>query len=244
MQYLASQCLRLVTAVAFVATGAAATAADPDEENERVTPNSVSPDGRWECRRTEFDEAAADNEGDCAVVKAGTAEPVVKLPSYIGNVDRDEVCTVLWAPDSQRFAYNYRAGGRYETTSVYQLRDGQWEELRSLEADETSKPLNRAQTAQLRKHKLPVDTHRRRIWDTWEVTRWADARTAMLYVYSNEAVTTKDGEGDMVDLAAHFLFTIRFDERGNWRVIKSHQMSAKEVEARNAASDGDNTLEE
>ena len=71
-----------------------------------------------------------------------------------------------------------------------------------------------------------------------------DARTAILYVYSNEAVTTDNGEGDMVDLAAHFLFTIRFEDRGNWRVIKSHQMSEKEVEARNAASEADDDAEE
>ena len=163
-------------------------------------------------------------------MRAGTKRPAVELPSHVGaDADPDEVCTVLWAPDSKRFAYNYRAGGRYQTTSVYQLRSGKWTELRSLEADETSEPLNRAQTAQLRKHRLPKDSYRRRIWDSWEITRWADARTAILYAYSSEAVTRQDGDGEMVDLAAHFLFTIRFDERGNWRVIESHKMSKKEI---------------
>ena len=48
----------------------------------------------------------------------------------------------------------------------------------------------------------------------------------------------------VVDLTADFLFTIRFDEQGNWKVIKSHQMSTKEVDARNAASARANQAEQ
>jgi hypothetical protein len=246
MRHLARD-LKILTVVALLATGPVGNARDPEEGDDRVTPNSASPDGKWVCRRPEIDEAAAQNgvSSDCAIVRAGTTKPVVELPLYVGaGVDSDKVCKVLWAPDSKRFAYNYRAGGRYESTNVYQLRDGKWSELRSLEADETSQPLKRVQTAQLRKHKLPEDTYRRRIWDTWEVTRWADAHTAILYVYSIKTVTLKEGDDEMADLAAHFLFTIRFDDRGKWRVIKAHQMSAKEVKARDAASERDNKVEE
>jgi len=234
--------LRLSSVTALLAAGVMCASAD-----DRVTASASSPDKQWECRRTEIDQAAAENgvSSDCAIVRAGTTKPVVELPLHVGaSADPDEVCAVLWAPDSKRFAYNYRAGGRYQTTNVYQLRDGKWTELRSLEADETSEPLDGVQTAQLRKHKLPKDTRRRRIWDTWEVTRWADARTAILYVFSNEAATAENGDGEMVDLAAHFLFTIRFDERGNWRVIRTHQMSEKEVEERNAPKDTDDAREE
>jgi hypothetical protein len=29
---------------------------------------------------------------------------------------------------------------------------------------------------------------------------------------------------------AHFLVTLKFDEAGNWKIIKTHRMSDKEVE--------------
>ena len=234
------ECFKLLAVTALVVVAVMCASADAG-----VMAKARSPDKKWECRRTKIDEAAAGNGSECAVVRAGTTKPVVELPSHEGaNVDPDEVCTVLWAPDSKRFAYNYGAGGRYGTTNVYQLRDGKWTELRSLEADETSEPLDRAQTKQLREHKLPEDTRRRRIWNSWEVTKWADARTAILYVFLREAATPQNGDGETLDLAAHFLFTIRFDERGNWRVIKTHQMSRKEVKAWNASSERDDTVEE
>jgi hypothetical protein len=48
----------------------------------------------------------------------------------------------------------------------------------------------------------------------------------------------KKGEEENVDLTAHFLFTIRFDDHGNWKVIKSHRMSDKEVETAKRVSGG------
>jgi hypothetical protein len=33
------------------------------------------------------------------------------------------------------------------------------------------------------------------------------------------------------DLVANFLFTLKFDAAGNWRIVKIHQMSDKEAEA-------------
>jgi len=31
-------------------------------------------------------------------------------------------------------------------------------------------------------------------------------------------------------LEAGFLFTLKFDDTGNWKIIKAHQMSKKELE--------------
>ena len=234
MRQIAYSCVRLFAAAAFLVSAAVCLSAD-----EWVIPDSASPDGKWECRRTEIDEAMAEKgvDTDRAIVRAGTTERVVELPLTVGGQGNDEPC-VLWAPDSKRFAYNLRAGGRYNTTQVYQLRNGKWIELRSLESEETTAPLDRVQTAQLRKLGVPKDSHRRRIWDTWEVRRWIDARTAMLYVHSVETVLVKKKEEEeIVELAAHFLFTIRFDERGNWKIIKSHRMSDKEVEEQNAPAE-------
>jgi hypothetical protein len=170
----------------------------------------------------------------------------VELPLHVGGSDAaDKEASIVWAPDSKRFAYNFRAGGRYETTQVYQLTNGRWKELRSLESKATSAPLKRVQTAQLAELKLPKDTYRRRIWDTWEVTKWENAHTAILHANSIETVVVvKDGEEDLQELAAHFLFTIRFDEQGNWRVIKSHEMSAKEIQEREQPNHGSSNPED
>jgi hypothetical protein len=34
---------------------------------------------------------------------------------------------------------------------------------------------------------------------------------------------------------ADLLFTLKFDESGNWKIVETHQMSAKEVEKEDAA---------
>ena len=62
---------------------------------------------------------------------------------------------VVWAPDSKRFAFNYRAGSHHYTTALFQLRSNKWVPLRSPEAHDTSKPLERAIEAQLRELGLP-----------------------------------------------------------------------------------------
>ena len=36
-------------------------------------------------------------------------------------------------------------------------------------------------------------------------------------------------------LMAIFLFTLKFDTEGNWKIVKTHQMSDKEVEKDDAA---------
>ena len=225
---------RILLGAGVIAFASVCMSGDP-----RMIPDSASPDGKWVCRRTEIDESAAENGVDSTlgIVRAGTKKVAVELPISLGSNDAD--VNIIWAPDSKRFAYNFRAGGRYNTTQVYQLRDGKWVELESLESEETSEPLNRVQSAELTKLGLPEDTHRRRIWDSWEVRKWNDARTAVLYTYSAETVMVKEkGEDELADLSAHFLFTIKFDERGNWKITKTHQMSEEEVEEQNKGRKG------
>jgi hypothetical protein len=131
---------------------------------------------------------------------------------------------VVWAPDSKRFALNYRIDNPRidcETVGFYQLRGDKWVALRS-PADVGSEL---AQLVQLAKEQLPKSAHERRIWrsqpqgDILKVRQWADANTAIVYAYS-----------DWHELRAGFLFTLKFDESGNWKIIKTHQMSKKELE--------------
>ena len=53
-----------------------------------------------------------------------------------------------------------------------------------------------------------------------KVHQWVDSNTAILY------------GGLEVDEAfgAHFLLTLKFDEAGNWKIIKTQRLSLKEAE--------------
>jgi hypothetical protein len=59
-----------------------------------------------------------------------------------------------------------------------------------------------------------------REWDELKLREWTDANTAILYAPCH---------GRSSDLPAAFLLTIRFDDVGNWKIIKAHQMSKKEL---------------
>ena len=83
-------------------------------------PSSVSPDKKWEYRP---DESAP------KIVKAGTHEVALDLSDQpAGN--GFSFATVIWAPDSKRFAFNY-GQGRTHATSLYQLRGDEWITLKA-----------------------------------------------------------------------------------------------------------------
>jgi hypothetical protein len=153
--------------------------------------------------------------------RSGETFQKVELANLPGVYTTQEV---VWAPDSKRFALNYRIDNpriNCETVGFYQLRGDKWVALRS-PADVGSEL---AQLVQLAKEQLPKSAHERRIWrsqpqgDILKVRQWADANTAIVYAYS-----------DWDELRAGFLFTLKFDKSGNWKIIKTHQMSKKELE--------------
>jgi len=132
---------------------------------------------------------------------------------------------VVWAPDSKRFGLNYMMDNRKincQTVAFYQLRGDKWVALRSPVKDETSQL---AQLVQLAKEQSPKNANERRIWrsrpeeNTLKVREWIDADTAIVYAYS-----------DWDELKAGFLFTLKFDKSGNWKIVKTHQMSKEELE--------------
>ena len=188
----------------------------------------LSPDKQWEYQ--------FDGDQKTVIVKAGTNETVLDLSENVPPQFAKDA-TLLWTPDSKRFAINYRAGGRWNTTALYQLRADQWVALRSPEANEIYEALNRAKAAQLKKLHLPKSTYQRRIWDTTQLRSWTDADTAILFASSDRSVmfnkdlSVNENREDTGDLVAGFLFTLKFDARGNWKIVKTHQMSDKEMEA-------------
>jgi len=154
-------------------------------------------------------------EGSDAYFRNGETFRKVELPkndAYYSNV--------VWAPNLKRFAFNlyYRLTNR-TTVAFYQLRNDKWVTLQS-PVDEASK---HTQLAQLAKKYSPKNTYRKgdssAESDSLEARRWTDANTVILFAHS---------EHDEGEAAA--LFTLKFDEAGNWKIVKMHRLSAKELE--------------
>jgi hypothetical protein len=128
---------------------------------------------------------------------------------------------VVWAPDLKRFAFNlgFRTGTVGEAVAFYQLRDNKWVALQS-PVDEASE---HTQLAQLARKYSPKNTYRKGdpspVSDILKVRSWTDANTAILYAHS---------EGEKGEAAA--LFTLKFDEAGNWKIVKMQRLSKKELE--------------
>jgi hypothetical protein len=126
----------------------------------------------------------------------------------------------VWAPNLKRFAFNlgYRTGKVGEAVAFYQLRDNKWVAMQS-PVDEASK---RTQLAQLARKYSPRNAYRKEgsspVSDGLRVRNWTDANTATLYAYS------EDNAGE-----AAALFTLKFDDAGNSKIVKMHRMSGKEL---------------
>jgi hypothetical protein len=188
---------------------------DPSGTPTTFASDWVSPDKQWEYECVEYPR----------IVKAGTTQLVLDLDQElkVNGPDR-RVADLLWAPDSKRFAFNYIAAHAhdttYETVALYQLRGDKWVALHS----PVDKASERAQLAQLAEKYLPKNSYRRRFLDsspeddTLTVRKWADANTAILYAYSQ----TDEEQGAV-------LFTMKFDAEGNWKIVKTHRLSKKEL---------------
>jgi hypothetical protein len=90
-------------------------------------------------------------------------------------------------------------------------------------------PSNRTQLVQLPKEHLSKNAYPRHaepFSDILVAREWTDANTATLYARSS---------WDGSDTEAAFLFTVKFDEEGNWKIVKTHQMSKKEMENEDGA---------
>lgn len=185
-------------------------------------PSSISPDKQWEYKSVQY----YDSECSAKIVKAGTTQSMLELDKDLemsGSESGD--ADILWAPDSKRFAFNYSPihahHTTYETVAFYQLRGDKWVALHS-PADDTS---DSPQLVQLLKGRLPKGFNPRHCAadrDILKVRNWADANTAILYL---PCYGRTSGE-----LGAGFLFTLKFDDAGNSKIVKAHQMSKKELE--------------
>jgi uncharacterized protein YecT (DUF1311 family) len=190
------------------------------EQTPSSSSGSVSPDKKWEYKCAEYglDQCAPE------IVKAGTTEVVLDLDEE-QEVHGPEArqAEVIWAPDSKRFAFNYSPLHAHHTVfqsvAFYQLRGDKWVALHSPAAEE-SKGVQLAQLGH-----LPKDFNLRRCApdrDVLKVRKWTDANTAILYAPCYGRTSN--------ELEAGFLFTLKFDDAGKWKIVDTRRMSKKELE--------------
>src|SRR5437764_11179736 len=202
---------------------AASEQAQPVSEPEQTlswSSDFVSDDKKWEYKCAEYglDECAPE------IVKAGTTEVALDLDEE-QEVHGPEArqAEVIWAPDSKRFAFNYSPLHAHHTVfqsvAFYQLRGDKWVALPSPPAEE-SKGVQLAQLGH-----LPKDFNPRRCVpdrDVLKVRKWADANTAIVYAPCYGRTSNV--------LEAGFLFTLKFDDAGKWKIVDTHRISRKELE--------------
>jgi uncharacterized protein YecT (DUF1311 family) len=194
-------------------------------------PSPVSPDKKWEYK------PATDNRGP-QIIKAGTSESAGDLSDDCDIGSCGDSASVLWAPDSKRFVF-YWGQGRTHHSSFYQLRVDHWESLKPPPEDELSERLHNDIAAQLKQKGQSEEKlekkglYLRFLWQDVKVDRWIDSNTALLYAGEHSIIARRDEPGEMSDgFGADFHFTLKFDDAGQWKIVKTRGMSEKEVEQR------------
>lgn len=152
------------------------------------------------------------------------------------NPAGEDSSPLVWAPDSIRFAITC-AGGKGSSTSVYHLRNGKWEAGEELgNGDEIMTRAGDIIEAKARKKGMPKNTflHMNR-W-TVEPQNWIDSSTLVVYAAMSEVAHRSNGEYAGVGYGTDLLLTLKFDDSGTWKIIKTHEMSAKEVKQTQSSS--------
>jgi hypothetical protein len=188
-------------------------AVSPAQEGKPEQQRSYSPDKKWEFRSD-------------TIVRAGATEPALQLSDKCGGAN-GECEPPLWSPDSKRFALNAPDQGRYQPTSFYQLNGDEWKELPP-PPDTIGDVLDKVIFARMKKMGLlPKKTPIRLISNPIRTIQWTDPDTALVYASDVEAV--KD-DPDRGFFEASFLFTLKFDQSGQCKIVKSQRLSDKERE--------------
>jgi len=200
------------------------------QEQKKPQARSVSPDGKWELRV-----GVAGEQDDFVIAKAGRDQPslVLSEEEYTDGLAealgrKPGYANIVWAPDSKRFAFNLQPGKGYQTAQFYQLDRDTWRKLDSLESNAaTTAPLDRSMARQKKELKQPL-------WPflaSWQVRKWIDSSTALLYAHRAETFEISD---ETKEMTASFFFTLKFDPAGKWEVIRTREMLPKGAGGLNA----------
>ncbi|MBV9878568.1 MAG: hypothetical protein JO025_27805 [Verrucomicrobia bacterium] len=175
---------------------------------------SISPDKKWT-----YQPDADPPE----IRKTGSDEVGVSFSDECGGGGCDSA-TIVWAPDSRRFAYGY-GHGRDHSTSLYQLDGNEWRPLKSLrDSNEILEAVERVLATQGAKKGLKRD--RLQLSEYYErVHNWIDSNTATVYVCDFERAEPEDQF-----FLVRLVFTLKFDQVGNWEIIRKRPMSDQEFD--------------
>ncbi len=162
------------------------------------------------------------------LVRSDREKPVIKLsdPENDGSL-KTKTGKLIWAPDSQRFAFNYQAGGKYYSCDLYKLTGTKWKKLPDLEkkAAAVRKLMARAKQKQLKEAGAesvnPIE-------DVWRVLRWIDNDTFEALAYSEGGVAMRDS-GEAASLITGVLFTVKCDNRGNWNITGTRELNEEDA---------------
>ena len=188
-------------------------AVSPAQEGKPEQQRSYSPDKKWEFRSD-------------TIVRAGATEPALQLSDKCGGAN-GECEPPLWSPDSKRYALNAPDQGRYQPTSFYQLNGDEWKELPP-PPDAISDVLDKVVFARMKKMGLlPKKTPIRLISNPIRTIEWTNPQYGAGLRIDVEAV--KD-DPDRGFFEASFLFTLKFDQSGQCKIVKSQRLSDKERE--------------
>jgi sugar lactone lactonase YvrE len=185
-------------------------------------PDRTSPDKKWEFV----------GENKPKIVEAGTNKLALDLSDQpAGNDFRS--ATVIWAPDSKRFAFNYGEQLK-QATSLYQMSGGEWKALGSPD-NKISEIMQEDMAAELKRKGLSEEELSRQkkslrsVWWTPKVTHWQDSNTADLYASLRQVIALGDNPEMGAGFSVKLLFTIKFDDAGNWKVTRKFEAPEKGV---------------
>ena len=204
------------------------------EEQKKPQARSVSPDGKWEVRA-----GAAGEQEDFVIAKAGVDEPslVLSEEEYVDGLAEalgraPGYANIVWAPDSKRFAFNLQPGKAYQTAQFYQLDGDTWRKLDSLESNAaTFAPFDRSMARQKKKLKLPPEDRGWPIMTSWQVRKWMDPNTALIYAHLQKNFEIKN---ETESVRASFFFTLKFDAVGKWEIVRTREVPPRGVGGLNA----------
>ena len=193
------------------------------QEQAKLQARSVSPDGKWEFRA-----GAAGEQEDFVIAKAGGVEPslVLSEEEYADGLAEalgraPGYANIVWAPDSKRFAFNLQPGKAYQTAQFYQLDGNTWRRLDSPESNAAMfAPLDRSMATEKKKLKLPPEDSGWPIMTSWQVRKWIDSSTALLYAHSEKTFEIKN---ETESVRASYFFTLKFDAVGKWEIVRTRE---------------------
>ena len=178
----------------------------------------MSPDKKWQYAG-----------GDAPkIIQADSNQVALDLSEGCQPGDSPEDQIVLWAPDSRRLAF-YCGQGKQRLTLLYQLRDEGWVALETPgDGGELFERVGKIIEGQAKRKGPTKKTFLHMQWWAVDPQRWLDARTLTMHCSMAEVLRRDNGGFVGGVFRADLLLTLEFNDAGDWKIVKTRQMSEKE----------------